>query len=337
MPDNDTTVLLDLRSDTELRRLARAGRPDVAQESLKILARRGDPRLPTLAREVVLGHGDLLVRATAAVSLRDDDSPATREALVAALQEPAPAVRRRVAQALGRVGDLTALAALDRLDVPPGTPVGRDVAMARTLIAYRYGVPGHLLGGTDGLQRLRVTKGTDIQVRGSVGVARATLANDAARELPGHTVTATQVHPIRCSGVAGAIVLTVGGRNAASAPAPADFTTPRLVGALIRERVCSERFTLDAYILTDDRDETGGERIRIWLVRPDGTVVHGGTADVSDPGISFVINEANPPYGKPIRLSGSLDITSGALTVDEAVIGGTSRADALGAAPSARS
>ena len=90
-------TLLDHRPDPELAELARATRPDVARESLAVLARRDPDLLPALSRELVLGHPDEQVRTRAAVVLGRIPGPETQEVLEAALHTESPAVLRRAA------------------------------------------------------------------------------------------------------------------------------------------------------------------------------------------------------------------------------------------------
>ena len=306
----DTTPL-DHRSDAALARLARATRPDVARDSLAVLARRDAGTLPALSRDLVVGHADERVRARAAVVLGRIPGRATQEALEAALGTDSTTVLRRVVGALGRVGDASALEALGRLPLDPATPVGRDLRMARTLVSYRHGLEAALV------EPVRMTtysaeRGRSIEwARGGRMPQRAILAS-AQRELPGLDVARASVHPYVCSGHPGALALDAGLHGVAPEVA---LGAPRLLGAILRERVCSERYSLDAYLLADQRD--GG---RVWLVRPDGTLVHSGTTTVDGSVVSFVVDESRAPYGSPVRVTGRYDTGTGRLVVDEALV-----------------
>ncbi|MBM6400004.1 HEAT repeat domain-containing protein [Phycicoccus sonneratiae] len=309
MPTDHTP--LDHRSDAALGRLARATRPDVASESLAVLARRDAPTLPALGRELVVGHADDRVRARAAVALGRIPGRATQEALETALATDSPDVLRRVVGALGRVGDASALASLDRLRLDPTTPVGRDLRMARTLLSYRHGLEVSLVEPVD-TTKYSAARGRTIDWARGGRMPKRTIVASAERELPGLALSQASVHPYVCSGHPGALALDAGLRGQAPDTV---LGAPRLLGALLRERVCSERYSLDAYLLADQRD--GG---RVWLVRPDGTLVHSGRTSVDGPVVSFVVDESRAPYGSPVRVTGGYDTGTGRLTVDEALV-----------------
>ncbi|MGG5259635.1 HEAT repeat domain-containing protein [Phycicoccus avicenniae] len=322
----DTTPL-DQRSDAALGRLARATRPDVARESLAVLARRDAGTLPALGRELVVGHPDERVRARAAVVLGRVPGRASQDALEAALGTDSPTVLRRVVGALGRIGDAGALEALARLQLDPATPIGRELRMARTLVAYRHGLDAAPVQ-PEPMTSYSAERGRTIEwSRGGRMPKRAIVAS-AERELPGLSVAQASVHPYVCSGHPGALALDAGLRGA---PAEEALGAPRLLGAILRERVCSERYSLDAYLLADQRD--GG---RVWLVRPDGTLVHGGRTSVDGDVVSFVVDESRAPYGSPVRVTGSYDLRSGALVVDEALVASRSTRAARATPPEQR-
>ena len=321
---------LDHRPDPELARLARATRPDVARESLAVLARRGPDLLPALSRELVLGHPDEQVRTRAAVVLGRIPGPATQEALEAALHTDSPAVLRRAVGSLGRVGDPTALDALRRVQADPATPVGRQLRMARTLLSYRHGIPESLVE-PEHMTTYAAERGRTIDWAKGGRMSKATIVDSAARELPGTSVTAASVQAYVCSGHPGAVALDASLRGA---DPDTVLGGPRLLGAILRERVCSERYSLDAYLLADDREGSG--RTRVWLVRPDGTLVHGGSATVEGSVVAFVVDESRAPYGNPVRVSGSYDLATGRLTVDEALVASPSTRAAGAVAPTPR-
>lgn len=321
---------LDHRPDAELAELARATRPDVARESLGVLARREPDLLPGLSRELVLGHPDEQVRTRAAVVLGRLPGRETQEVLEAALNTESPAVLRRAVGSLGRVGDPTALDALRRVPADPATPVGRQLRMARTLLSYRHGIPESLVEPED-LTTYAAERGRTIEWAKGGRMSRTAIVASAARELPGTRVAGPSVHPYVCSGHPGAVALDA---SLKGADPDTVLAGPRLLGAILRERVCSERYSLDAYLLADDRDGSG--RARVWLVRPDGTLVHAGTATVHDRVVAFVVDESRAPYGNPVRVTGSYDLGTGHLEVDEALVATASTRAARAEAPAPR-
>lgn len=325
----DLRLSLERRDDEELASLARASRADVAKGSLAVLARRDAPGVRNLARELLRGHADDRVRAMSAVVLGRDGGPESHEALLGAVNDSHPLVLRRVAQALAKVGGEEALAALRRVQPPTDSPEGRDVRASRMLLSYRLGIPEVLVGATE-TTTFSSRRPDEIGFGGRSRVPRGEVLAAAQRELPALSVVGRGVRTFTCSGRPGALALD-------SELAARGFAGPRLLGALLRERVCSEsRYSLDVYLLSDDRDGTGGTRPRLWLVRPSGRVVHAGDAEVADGRATFRVAESVAPYGNPIKVTGSCDLASGKLTIDEAYVGKPSVRAAKAAEPPTR-
>ena len=329
MPSNSPPPL-ETRSTAELSRLAYATRPDIARQSLKALVRRRDPVAPRLARDLLHHHADEDVRATAAVTLGREPDDVTQEVLLHALGDPNPVVLRRVAQSLGRVGDVRALRALKTIDTHPHTPTARAVATAMTLLSYRLHLTDHLVDPDEtGLATFRVSRGAEIEWGGRLPRSRASIAADAARELPGVDIDPRTIIGFVCSGQPGAFVA-----NHALATVEL-LVRPLLAGAVLRERVCSEHYSLDAYVLVDDRDETEGASPHVWLMRPDGIVVHHGRATVTDDGVEFRITDSNAPYSRPVHITGQLS-RRGAISMTTAIIGKPRAGSATATTPAAR-
>src|SRR5688572_10561361 len=74
-------------------------------EALRELLRRRPRRAPLLAEVVADRARPTEMRAIAAVALGRQATPAARDALIAAVRDQDPLVLRRVAEALGKVGD----------------------------------------------------------------------------------------------------------------------------------------------------------------------------------------------------------------------------------------
>lgn len=319
MPTNSTPLPLEARTASELSRLARATRPDVARESLKVLARRRDETTDDLAGDLLLHHADQDVRATAAVVLGRTATDFSNATLIEALADPNPTVRRRVAQSLGRIGDVIALRALQRIAAPEQTPVGRAVVTALVMLSYRLGIPEHLIDPAgSGLANVRVGRGDTIDWGSKVRRSTTSIAADAARDLPGIELDASMLISFVCAGQPGAFVAN---RAFTSADTGERFTRPTVAGALLRDRVCSERYSLDAYLLVDDRDDTGGRAAHLWLMRPDGTLLHHGRVTTNGADVEFTITESNAPYSRPVRIDGTFNRERSEMSVATALVG----------------
>jgi len=333
MPDNRPPfehLALDLRDDDDLALLARSSRADVAKGSLAALVRRDAPGALDLARELISGHAADQVRAMSAVALGRDPRAESREVLLAALNDPNPVVLRRVAQSLAKIGDEQALRRLGQVQPAADTPEGRDVLASRMLLSYRLGIP-EVLVGPPTMTTFSSRRPQEIAFGGRARVPRATILAAAQRELPGVTLSASSVRTFTCSGQPGALVID-------SELADRGVGGPRMLGALLRERVCSEkRYSLDAYLLSDDRELSDGKRPRLWLVRPSGRVVHAGHAKMTDGRATFEITESVAPYGNPVKVTGTYHLQSGRLAIEQAYVGKPSVRAARAVTPDSRS
>jgi len=326
MPEN--LIPLDLRDDDELAVLARRSRGDVAKGSLSVLVQRDSSAAPELARDLLVGHADDRVRALAAVTLGRRGAPGAVDTLLGALNDPNPTVLRRVAQSLARVGDASALAALARVQPAVDTPAGRDVLAARMVLGYRFGIAEVLVPPPAATTAFGSRRGEDITFGGRGRVPKAAVVGAVQRELPALPVDVDSLRLFTCSGQRGALAV-----DASLPGAPEGLARPRLLGALLRDRVCSERYSLDCYLLSDDRDGTSGERPRLWLVRPSGRVVHVGTVEVADGSVRFAVTESVAPYANPVKVTGSYDVATGKLSMDAALVGKPSVRAAQAAVP----
>jgi hypothetical protein len=332
MPEN--LIALELRDDDELAVLSRRSRGDVAKASLAVLVQRDSGAASELARELVVGHADDRVRAVAAVTLGRRDAPGATDALVGALNDPNPTVLRRVAQSLARVGDASVLPALARVQPPVDTPAGRDVHAARMILGYRFGVPEVLVTPPPATTVFGSRRGEDITFGGRGRIAKSAVVDAVQRELPALQVDADSLRLFTCSGQRGALAVDAGLRGTVPEEG---LARPRLLGALLRDRVCSERYSLDCYLLSDDRDGTSGERPRLWLVRPSGRVVHVGGLDVGDGQVRFAVTESVAPYASPVKVTGTYDVGTGRLSMDATLVGKPATRAARAAVPLARS
>ena len=294
--------LVDQLPNRELAELAHSSNPALALVAFAQFLQREPVAGIELAHHLVLGHGSDRVRAMAALALGHSDHEISRKVLRRALDTTDPALLRRVAHALGRIGTPEDLPRLAAVQPPTPLPVGRDVLMARTLIGYRHGIADLLIQAPAMVNRLTGPR-EGIDFGGRVRGTKSRIVAGAAFEAPTLAVTNTSVQSFRCSGQPGGLAID------ATLKAPdlrRSMDRPRLLGVLLRERPCQERFGLDAWLLADDRDGTGGTRPWLWLVRPDGTVVHAGRAEVGEDGAAFTITQSCAPYGRPLRVVGTL-------------------------------
>ncbi|MET1131841.1 MAG: HEAT repeat domain-containing protein [Aeromicrobium sp.] len=325
MPD---TTPFEQRDDDELVQLAHRSRGDIAKDSLIALVRRDSDRATPVAVELLTAHAEPRVRSLAAVTLGRTDDPDVPAALVRALADADPAVVRRAAQSLARVGDESALPELARTQPSPATPAGRAVLTARMLLGYRAHRPELLVPATAEVTEFGRRRGEEITFGGRAKVAKATVLAAVRAEVPALTFAPNDLLTFTCSGAAGAVALVedVG---------EVDLSVPQMLGVMVRERVCSERYSLDCYVLSDDRDATGGRRPYLWLVRPSGRVVHVGRVEVDDDRARFSVTGSVAPYANPVKVVGERT-AAGTLTIESALVGKPSTGAAKAATPPAR-
>lgn len=142
---------------------------------------------------------------------------------------------------------------------------------------------------------------------------KAAITASIEAEVPALSFSESGVRLFRCSGVSGALALADHAKHA-------DLSVPQMLGVLTRERVCSAHYSLDCYVLSDDREGTGGREPFIWLVRPSGRVVHVGRARVDDDTIRFEVAGSVAPYANPVKVIGEM-ASDGALRVETALVG----------------
>src|SRR5438034_928481 len=128
-----------------LREAMHGGDPEIERgEAFAVLAASPYPQ-----REVLLGGAlrdgsePTAIRAAAAIALGRIATRDSEQVLLANLRTGEPPVQAEVLRALGRIGGLEALAAIDALPLPMQERVKDAVDFSAALIAHRLGLAGH--------------------------------------------------------------------------------------------------------------------------------------------------------------------------------------------------
>ncbi len=303
---------LQKRPDAELIRLAHRSKGQLAKESLAVLVNRDAPKAASVAAELLAAHADPQVRSLAAVSLGRGRGLESSAPLAAALSDVDPTVIRRAAQSLVRVGDASALVALGQLATPADPVAGEAVRTARLLLGYRLGRAESLITAT-GVTEFGRRRGEQISFSARAKTSKETICAAVSDEVPALTFKPANLAPFTCSGAAGVVAV-------AEQTEGFDFSVPQMIGVLARERVCSQRYSLDCFVLSDDRDGTSGRQPYIWLVRPSGRVVYTGRAQVAGEEVRFEINGAVSPSANPVKVVGAQN-AKGQLSIETALVG----------------
>jgi hypothetical protein len=280
--------------------------------AVKALARRTTPggtrALATLLRA---REAPSALRAAAAVALGKQAGEESGAALLGALAVEDPAVLRRVAGALGRVGGAAALPRLRALPVPKDPATARAVGFARSLIAYRHGLAEDWLKPASAI-RLRLPPGAGTALRpeplgtGTIAEIEAQLG----RELPATGVV-----------VSGGVGLTCRGDMLALLPAADAARAAResaVPAVLLKGSHCLANYSVQLYLLSHP---LGGGRFALFGVRPDGTLTHAGEARAETGGFGFQLEALDTPLAPPTVIAGHLHTGPPRITLAEARVG----------------
>ena len=283
---------------------------DLTGQEFLELSLRDAERARAIAEPVLLNHEVADVRAAAANLLGSAGGSRALEAVPAftrAAHDPSAAVRRRAARWLGRLGGSVDI--LERLAADEDPVVRRSADAALTLMSYRLGEPIRLVRDDAADIALEAPRGVAVRridfvpehIKGAQRV-------DVERDLPTVEFADTELLAFTCGKQEVSVLPT---RALTASGNPFDtLARPRILGALVRYDVCTDGGETVAYVLSDDRDATGGREARLWIVRGNGTVLHGGRALADTAGITFVLDRSNPPYGPPILVEGRLDLAT---------------------------
>jgi hypothetical protein len=272
-------------------------------EALRELLRRRPRRAPLLAEVVADRARPAEMRAIAAVALGRQATPAAKDALIAAVRDQDPLVLRRVAEALGKVGDEQALAVLEMLE-PPRGPVKRSVDFAKTLLAYRLGLDKHRLRRPPAKNELEVQRRRAQRLE-AVRPRRQALERimaDAAQELPGIAVTEQSALRFACGGHEFVILLTKQLERQDGVDALA--RRPAVVGAVLERSPVEDHYFLSEYLLSDPGGR--GSSGHLYGVRPNGAVAHVGEVK-PEAGATFELRALNTRYSPPVAIEGNYD------------------------------
>lgn len=272
-------------------------------EALRELLRRRTGRTPLLAEVVADRKRPAEMRAIAAVALGRQAAPAAKDALIAAVRDKDPLVLRRVAEALGKVGDEQTLAVLETLE-PPRGPAKRSVDFAKTLLAYRLGLDEHRLTRPPAKNELDVQRRRAQRLEASTPKRQALerIMADAAQELPGIAVTEQGALRFACGGHEFVVLLTK--QLVRQDDVDALGRRPAVVGAVLERSPVEDRYFLSEYLFSDPGGR--GSSGRLYGVRPNGAMAHVGEMK-PEAGATFELRALDTRYSPPIAIEGAYD------------------------------
>jgi len=258
------------------------------------------------------------IRSVASVELGKHSDAKSEELLIDTLKGASPALLKHVAKSLGQIGGKKALKELEKVKVPDDTPAAVALRFAKTLISYRIGSNAYLLEPSRQIKRLEpaTTQRTHIEFN-EIGRERLEVALPSVRrQLPAIDVDVKSGLRFMCG--ASEHWVLVNAEVVQTGSAAALRKRPFIAGAILKYRVCSDHYSLDEYILTNGG---GKDEMTLVGVRGSGVMVHAGVVSVHDRAVRFKLQSSNPPYSRPIDLSGTLDTADGRLSFSQVLVG----------------
>jgi hypothetical protein len=286
-----------------LLRAMRGGDPDIGrEEAFALLAASGFPQRQALLAAVLQDQAESSrTRSAAAIALGRINTRDSQQTLLASLNAPEPGVQAEVLYALGCIGGLDALAAIDALELyDDRRKEAADFASA--LIAHRLGLEGHELPlpPEDRLLNQSREKSRAIEVTALPAEEGAKVIADLARQPYGVEYDHDRLVRFDC---AGRINVWCPNR---------EFTAPGGV-ARLRERKAlagvvalrSEEtgdHSVSYTVMTAPRRESG--RLNILAPRCSGRAGLAGTGKVAGDQLEFHLRAVRRPGAFPIELAG---------------------------------
>jgi hypothetical protein len=257
------------------------------------------------------------LRSVASVELGKRSDAKSEELLIDTLKAASPGLLKHVVRSLGQIGGKKALAKLEKVKVPEDSPAGVALRFAKTLISYRIGSNAYLLEPGREITRLKSATTERVNVEFSeIGKEKIEAALPSVRrQLPAINVDVKSGLRFMCGASEHWVLLNADVAQKGSADALRK--RPFIAGAILKYRVCSAHYSLDEYILTNG----GKDEITLIGVRGSGVMVHAGVVSIRERAVRFELRSSNPPYSRPIDLSGTFDTADGRLAFNQVLVG----------------
>lgn len=299
-PSTDELIAGRLKDKQLVDAVKNPGEALLPQEALKELSRRRSGKAPALMAAVLTNkQNSSELRATAAVELGKRNAASGRKALVASLGTEDLQVRRRVIEALGRVGNEEALQYLSKLR-PRTEPLKRSLAFARQLISCRLGLDRYSIEAPKKRSLLRLEAESSIALR-PVDVPTVEIekmADVLKRLLPAIPVSFEGGKYFSCDNNRFLILLVQKVRQRKT-------LTPltrhqAVVSLLLKRSQATHGYYVYEYILTQPMSDRG---VEVFGIRPSGHVTHYGTGKVDAGSAQIALKTVNTPYSPPLELN----------------------------------
>jgi hypothetical protein len=245
------------------------------------------------------------------MSLGDLGTAAATEALVAHLTTGDESVLTAILSSLGRIGDATALAAIERVDPMLSGVAAERAAFAASLIAHRLDLPGHPLPHPAGRQAHDEppTKESDDQECHRLRITRADPADaelclrSLARRPLGAELLEEPMYQLRC------------GRNRWMAVLTRGLGVPGGVERLVRRKSlpavvaqrdpATGRYVASFLVLSSPDEKSGGAHL--FVHRVDGGQISAGRVRVEGDAGTFWLHPVEGPRPYTLSMAGRVD------------------------------
>jgi HEAT repeats len=286
-------------------------------EALKELIRRRSRKRTTILMRVVMDEGETPdLRTTAAVELGKERRKGHQEALLAALRSKDPSVVRRSAEALGRIGDESALEALASVRIRRGA-VRRSVEFAKTLISYRLRLETNRLRPPSEAQRMELNRRRAVPLEVEKPRAREleTILPLLRRELPTIPVSPEAILRFSCGADRFLVVFNRDvHRRKTLTPVAARSAVPAVV---LKRSPSLERFYVYEYLLTHP---SADGTLLLFGVRTTGVVAHFGEVQLEPARAEFKVGTIETRYSPPVTIEGSYEHDTRSLVFSVALV-----------------
>jgi hypothetical protein len=229
-------------------------------------------------------------------------------------------VRLRAIRGLGRIGTRSSLPALDRQDADPGTREAKELALARTLIAYREGVDRDDIEFV--LGKRRRPGDPDQMLPLQLRTTTSKLVRDAVADLGSHPYGIDLADEIAFDiRIGDAQWLLALNRQAIGSSVIPEVTRRRLVaGLMLRLAPAVDSYAVQHIVFTRP---AGGALAEILVLRTDGELMYSGRAETSDGVLGFELRDIDRAATAPMRVDGRL--TSSGFELETAILFGDRR------------
>lgn len=296
--------LLERASPSQLRKLIAPNEDEsIAAGAFKVLARSKPAEALELGVKVLANRRfGPTVRSAAAVELGKAARTENEQALLAQLTAREPEVVRHVVKALGRIGGEKTLQRLARFKAPEAGPIAEAIDFARTLIAYRIGSTRYLVPPPP-ISEMRPpppAAAFALPVRTLSPKRVEPMLDKLHRQLPAIAPSRRNGLAITCGASEYRVLLSA---DTDEADISALLARPLIAGAIFKYRVCSERFSLDAYLLSSPGPENYAH---VYGIRPSGVMVLAGVATLANQKLVFEVATTRSPHFRKMRLKGEV-------------------------------